>query len=188
MNIEIGVSNHHVHLNRDDLEILFGKGYELTFFKDLKQPGQFAAVEKVDVKTDKSILNGLRILGPVRDYTQVELSKTDSYILGIDPPVRSSGNLSGASVVEIVGPLGSVTKECAIIADRHIHITKEQRDEYGLNGVDEVSVKIDTVKGGIIDHVKIKESNVAYFEMHIDTDDANAFLLKNGSVVEILNK
>lgn len=186
MKVTIGVSNHHVHLTEDDFKILFGNDAKLGFVKDLNQPGQFASSEKVDIKVFEKELKGLRILGPFRSYTQVELSKTDCRYLKIDAPVRESGSLSGAVNVTIVGPKGSIERNAAIIADRHIHITKEMREAYGLVGIDKVSVKISTSKGGIFEHVKIKESPNSYYEMHIDTDDANGFLIENGIDGEII--
>lgn len=186
MKVTIGVSNHHVHLTEDDFRILFGDNAFLTKVKDLNQPGQFASDEKVDIAINGRIIKGLRILGPFRSYTQVELSQTDCRTLKISAPVRESGKLDGAALVTIVGPHGSIDRNAAIIADRHIHITKEQREEYGLLGVDEVKVLVETEKGGVFHHVKIKEAENSYFEMHIDTDDANGFLIENNTEGEIL--
>lgn len=184
MNVSIGVSNRHVHVTREDLEILFGKNYELNVKGPLKQPNQFACVETVIIKTEKDKIENVRILGPVRNYTQVELSKTDAYKLGINPPVRDSGDVENSEVVSIVGPKGVVTKPCCIIARRHIHITKEDKEKYNLPDV--VSVRIKGNRGGILDEVYVKVSEEAYFEMHIDTDEANAFLIKNNDEVEII--
>ena len=184
MKVSVGISNHHVHLTEDDLKILFG--CFLTIRNDLKQPGQFASNQIVDVIGPKGEIKGLRVLGPTRSYTQVEVSKTDCYKLGIDAPIRDSGDLENASVLTIVGPKGSISKPCGIIATRHIHLDSTIRKEKGLENIYEVSVKIPGIKGGILNHVHLKESNEAYFEMHLDTDDANAFLLKNNDEVEIL--
>lgn len=186
MKVTIGVSNHHVHVTKEDFEILFGKEVSLEKIKDLNQPGQFACSQKVDIKTEKGQLKGLRILGPFRSYTQVELSQTDCRGLKITAPVRTSGQLEGATSVEIIGPCGSIVREAAIIADRHIHITREDREKYGLMNVSSVRVAIASEKGGIFDHVMIKEAPNSYFEMHIDTDDANGFLIENGQEGEIL--
>lgn len=186
MKVTIGVSNHHVHLTEDDFKILFGNDANLGFVKALNQPGQFASSEKVDIRVGEKELKGLRILGPFRSYTQVELSKTDLRFFKINAPVRESGCLSGAAKVTIVGPVGSVERDAGIIADRHIHITKEEREQFGLTDIDEVSVKISTSKGGVFEHVKIKEAPNSYYEMHIDTDDANGFLIENGNYGEII--
>ena len=185
MKVLVGVSNHHVHLTKDDYLKLFGKN-ELTVRNLLKQPGQFASNEKVTIEGEKGSLEDITIVGPFRDYTQVEVSKTDCYKLGIDPPVRESGELEGASLVKIIGPAGEIEKECAIIANRHIHVDKKILEEKNLIGVKEVSIKIDGEKSGIINNVSLKENDEAYFELHLDTDDANAFLLKNGLEVEII--
>ena len=136
MKVTIGVSNHHVHLTEDDFKLLFGSDKELGFVKDLNQPGQFASSEKVDIKVGEKVLKDLRILGPFRSYTQVELSKTDCRFLKIDAPVRESGVLEGAASVTIIGPMASIERNCGIIADRHIHITKEQREQFGLTGIE----------------------------------------------------
>lgn len=186
MKVTIGVSNRHVHLTKEDFEILFGSDACLTKFKDINQPGQYACDERVDIKSDRGIIKGLRILGPFRSYTQVELSQTDCRILKIDAPVRLSGELDGAGVVTIVGPCGEITRSAAIIADRHIHVTREDVERLNLVGVNEVSVKVDTPKGGEFYHVKVRESDASFYEMHIDTDDANAFMIDNGQEGEII--
>lgn len=185
MEVTIGVSNHHVHVTAEDLKILFGENAELEYFKALNQPGQFASNNRVDIKTEAGVLKGLRILGPCRNYTQVELSETDCRNLKITAPVRSSGDLENATSVEIVGSKGSIIRSAAIIANRHIHITPQQRKELGLDR-DEVSVQVATEKGGTFEHVFLKESEESYFEMHIDTDDANAFLIKTGQKAKIV--
>ena len=131
MKVTVGVSNHHVHLKQSDLDILFG--CELTKKSDLKQPGQFASFEVVTIKTDKSEINNVRVLGPVRNYTQIEISKTDAYKLGLNPPVRSSGNLDNSEIVTLIGPNGSIKTDGCIIADRHIHITYEDKEKYYCN-------------------------------------------------------
>lgn len=185
MKVLLGVSNKHVHVSAEDYKVLFGN-VEMENVKDLVQPGQYASNLFVDVKTEAGELKHLRVLGPVRNYTQVELAKTDSFKLKINPPVRESGNLEGASLVTLVGPNGEVTKECAIIANRHIHVNKEIREEYGLVGVDEVKVVIPGEKGAILEHVSLKDADEAAFEFHIDTDDANATLAKTGDMLEVI--
>lgn len=187
MKISVGVSNRHVHLNQKDLELLFGKGYELEKLRDLNQPTQFASTDKVTIKTTKSQIDNVRVLGPVREYTQVEISKTDAYKLGIDPPIRNSGDLKGSETVTIIGPNGQIeAKESCIIPTRHIHMLKEQLKEYGFEGKDKLVVKVSGIKGGILDNVHLRVADNSYFEMHLDTDDANAHLIKNGDIVDIL--
>jgi len=185
MKVSVGISNHHVHLSEEDYKILF-KSQEMEIRNMLNQPGQFASNLVVDVVGPKGELKGLRVLGPCRSYTQVEVTKTDSYKLGINPPVRDSGDLEGASLLTIIGPSGTVERESGIIATRHIHVNEEIRKEQGLEGVSEVKIKINGEKGGILENVRLKDSKESYFEMHLDTDDANAFLLKNNDEVEII--
>ena len=184
MKVTVGISNHHVHLSKNDLKILFNE--ELTIKNYLNQPDQFASNQVVDVKGPKGELKGLRVLGPTRSYTQVEVSKTDCYKLGIDAPIRDSGDLEGASLLTIIGPNGSIERNCGIIATRHIHVNDKIRKEKDLEGLKEVKVKITGEKGGIIEHVHLKDTPKSYFELHLDTDDANAFLLKSNSEVEII--
>jgi len=187
MKVSIGVSNRHVHLTKEHLEILFGKGYILEKKNDLTQPGQYASTALVTIKTDKSEISNVRVLGPVRTYTQVEISKTDAYKLGLNPPVRNSGDLKDSEAITIVGPNGSIhIEEGCIIAARHIHILPNQVKSYGLEGRKKVNVKLNGEKGGIITNVYLKVSDEAFFELHLDTDDANSHLIKNGDIGEIV--
>ncbi len=187
MKVSIGVSNRHVHLTLKHLQILFGEDYKLEKRNDLNQPGQFATNSLVTLKTDKDEINNVRVLGPLREYTQVEISKTDAYKLGLNPPIRNSGDLKDSSPITIIGPKGCVKlKEGCIIATRHIHILPSQVKAYNLEGIEKVNVKINGEKGGIITNVYLKVSDESYFEMHLDTDDANAHLVKNGDIGEIL--
>jgi len=185
MKVKVGISARHVHLKEEDLQTLFGENYKLTKFKDLTQPGQYAANETVSIKTDKSSFEGVRILGPIRNYTQVEISKTDAYKLKLNPPVKSYGDLDGAETITIIGPKGEVTLSCCILPTRHIHLTNEDREKYNLKNKDKVSLKVEGDKAGIIQNVYIKESENYAFECHLDVDDANAFLIKNGDELEI---
>lgn len=185
MFVNLGVSNHHIHLTEEDYHILFGNA-PLEYQKELVQPGQYASNILVTIKTEKATIEKVRLLVPFRNYTQVELSKTDAYKLGINPPVRDSGDLSNASLVEIIGSCGSIKKECAIIANRHIHMTKEDQVRLGLEDKTEVSVKFAGEKGGVLDHVQLKVDDNYKLEMHLDTDDANAFLLKTNDQGEII--
>lgn len=188
MKVKVGVSARHVHLTKEGLEILFGKGYELHKKKDLSQPGQFASLEVVKIKTEKGEMENVRVLGPVRSYNQVEISRTDAIKLGINPPVRDSGDIKGSAPITLVGPNGVLRlDEGCILATRHIHITKEERIKYGL-AEDTVRVKIATEKGGILENVHIKELDPSTFELHLDLDDANAHLLSQGDEVEIIGE
>ena len=187
MKVTVGVSNRHVHLKLEDLKILFGENFELEKQKDLTQPGQFASTSFVTLKTVKGTIEKVRVLGPIRNYTQVEISKTDAFKLGLNPPIRNSGDLENSEGITIIGPNGEINlKEGCIIATRHIHILPEQIKQYKLEGKETVSVKLFGDKGGIIENVYLKPSNEAFFELHLDTDDANAHLVKNGDIAEII--
>lgn len=185
MEIEVGISNRHVHLCKEDYELLFGS-IEIEKFKDLKQPNQYASNSFVTIKGDKGSIEHVRVLGPLRDYTQVEVSQTDCYKLGVVAPVRSSGDLENAALISISGPLGDIERNACIIANRHIHISKKDREKYDLVNTEKVSIKVSNEKGGILDNVYIKETDEAYFEVHLDTDDANSHLLKQNDIVEII--
>jgi putative phosphotransacetylase len=188
MKIGIGISARHVHLTREDLDTLFGKNYQLKKYKELTQPGEFAAIEQVNLKTVKGEINNVRIIGPIRNYTQVEITKTDSYVFGIEPPVRDSGNLDNSAIIKIIGPNGSIEKPCCIIAERHIHMNKTDLDNFKVKPNQVVKVKVDTIKGGIMDCVYIKYSEDYKLEMHVDLDDANSHLLTNKDFVEIVKE
>lgn len=189
MNIDmnVGISNRHVHLTEDDFKKLFNNK-ELEVVKFLNQPGQFASNLKVTIKTEKSEISGVRVLGPLRDYTQVEITKTDAYKLGLNPPVRESGNLKGSEDITIIGDNEIMVKECTIIATRHIHASKEDLVKYNLDASKKYKVKINGEKGGIINNVSIKVSDKAFFEMHLDTDDGNGHLLKCGDTATIIGE
>lgn len=181
MEVVLGVSNRHVHLNEEDYKILFNN-QDLEVDRYLVQPHQFASKQFVTIKTQKSYFEHVRVLGPIRNYTQVEISKTDAYKLGINPPIRDSGDLRDASEITIIGPTGSVTKNVCIIANRHIHITEKMKKYYGFNNVNEVEVEFIGEKSTIFKNVKLKVLKEANFELHLDTDDANGSLLKTNDI------
>lgn len=185
MKVRIGVSNRHVHLTEEDYKILFGDTQALKV-KDLVQPLQYASNLVVSIKTDKNVINNVRLIMPCRNYTQVELSKTDSFYLGIEPPIRDSGDLEKASVVTIIGDCGEVIKPCAIIANRHIHINKKDRERLGLIGVEKVSFEVGNEKKALLYDVHLKESEDAVLECHLDLDDSNANFIKTGDVGQII--
>lgn len=187
--IKIGVSQRHIHLSREDLDTLFGKGYELTVKKYL-MGREFASEEVVTLvgKSLKSIEN-VRVLGPVRAKTQVEISKTDTFVLKVSPPVRPSGNVEGSERIVVVGPKGSVyLKEGVIIANRHIHLTPEYAAKHGIKDNDYVDVEVEGIKPTRFNEVQVRVRDDFNVEMHIDTDDANSTGLKNGSLVRIIKK
>lgn len=187
MKISVGISNRHIHLNQDDFEILFGKECKLEKIRDLNQPNQYASNLNLSIKGPKSVIENVRVIGPIRDYTQVEISKTDGYKLGINPPIRESGNIIGSAPVTLIGPKGELKLEYGcIIADRHIHITPKQKELYDL--VENVDIYVNREKETILKNVHLRVSEESYFELHLDTDDANGCNLKNGDIVEIIEK
>ena len=182
MKIKVGVSNRHVHLTDKDVEELFGIGYKLTKKRDLSQKGQFACEEVVTLKTDKNVIERVRVLGPTRKYTQVELLKTDSEFLGLNPPVRDSGDLDNSESITIVnGEKEIFRKNSCIIAARHIHANNEELEGYNTNDV----VSVITNDNQIIDDVHIKKDPSYSLELHVDKDEAKLFNLENGDVVKI---
>lgn len=185
--VPLGISNRHIHLCKSDLETLFGKGYELTKVKDLKQPGEFAAKEKVIIVGPKSSIEGVRVLGPLRKSTQIEVSLTDSYKLGIKPPVRDSGDLDGSPGITIVGPQGTVIlKEGVIIAARHIHLHTSEAEEFGVKNGQRVQVEVEGERAVVFKNVLLRVSPNYAKEIHLDTDEANGALLKNGDLLKVL--
>ncbi len=187
--IKVGVSQRHIHLSREDLDILFGKGYELTLLKPLMGK-EFASKEVVTLvgKSLKPIEN-VRVLGPVRKNTQVEISRTDTFVLKVSPPVRPSGEVAGSERIVVVGPKGTVyLKEGVIIANRHIHMPPCVADSYNLKDNDYVDVVVDGEKPTKFYDVQIRVRDDFDAEMHIDTDDANSSALKNGDKVRIITK
>lgn len=185
MNVTVGISNRHVHLNDEDYKLLFGDTpFEVR--NELKQPGMFASTLTVSITGSKRTIDNVRVLGPLRSYTQVEISRTDAYTLGVNPPVRDSGDLIDASEITITGPNGSITRKAAIIATRHIHVNDEIRKEHDLVGISKVSVKKVGEKGAILEDVHLKDNPLSYFELHLDTDDANALLLNQDDELEII--
>ncbi len=187
--IKVGVSQRHVHLSQEDLETLFGKGYELKVKKYL-MGREFASEEVVTLvgPSLKSIEN-VRVLGPVRKNTQVEISRTDTFVLKVSPPVRPSGKIEGSEKIVLVGPKGSVyLKEGVIIANRHIHLTPAYALNNGIADNDYVDVEIEGIKPTRFYDVQVRVRDDFNVEMHIDTDDANAAGLKNGAKVKIIRK
>ena len=185
--MKVGISNHHVHLTNEHLNILFGHDFNLEIDHMLNQPKEFASKSYVTLIGPKDKIEHVRVLGPIRNYTQIEVSKTDCYKLGIEAPVRNSNDLVGSSPIKIVGPKGSLDlKEGLIIASRHIHLTPKDVKDLNLEGINKVKIKINGIKGGILDNVYLKVNDNYKLECHLDTDDANANLLNNQDEVEII--
>jgi putative phosphotransacetylase len=188
--VPIGVSNRHIHLTEEDVYTLFGEGYQLEKIKDLKQPGQFACRETVTiVGPSMRPIEGVRVLGPVRRRSQVEISKTDSFQLKVKPPVRESGDLEGSAPITIIGPRGTITlKEGCIIANRHIHMGLADAARYGVVDGDYVTVDAVGTKRTRFYDVQVRVSSDFVLEMHVDTDDANASGIGNGTLVRIVKE
>ncbi len=186
--VPVGVSNRHIHLSSEHLEILFGKGYQLTPLKDLSQPGQFACKEQLTIiGPSLRSIEGVRVLGPVRSSSQVEISRTDSFVLKVKPPVRESGDIAGSAPITIIGPKGTVTlKEGCIIANRHIHMSEEEGKAFGLKDGDSVTVEVNGERRTTFYDVQVRVNKAFRLEMHIDTDDANAAGIGNGAKVKII--
>ena len=188
--VPIGVSNRHIHLNKADLETLFGAGYELTPLKDLSQPGQYACKELLTiVGPSLRPIENVRVLGPLRKNSQVEISATDSYVLKVKPPVRESGNLVASAPVTIIGPKGVVElPEGCIIANRHIHMSPADAQNFGVKDCDTVTVDVQGKRRTRWYDVQVRVSPDFRLEMHVDTDDANACGIGNGSKVKVVKE
>ena len=185
--IPVGISNRHVHLSREDLSDLFGAGYELTKMKDLSQPGQYACKETVTICGPKGAIEKVRILGPVRPRTQVEILSGDSFKLGIKAPARLSGDLDKTPGITIIGPRGSVqTKDGLMAAQRHIHMLPQDAARFGVHDGQNVSLEIDGIRGGILRNTIVRVTGQSGLECHIDTEEANALGLDSSSTVKII--
>lgn len=185
--IPIGVSARHVHLAQAEVEQLFGENYQLTPKFELSQPGQFAAEETVVIAGPKGSIERVRILGPARSLSQVEVSWTDAMKLGIKPPLRISGDIQGSSPVTLIGPKGSVVlNEGLIIAQAHIHMSPEDSAKFNVMDGQSVQIKVEGIRPIILSNVVIRVSERYRLEMHIDTDEANAGLIQQGTVAEIV--
>lgn len=185
--VPVGISVRHIHLQRKDIDRLFGVGHRLTVKKELSQPGQFACEETLDVVGPKGTIERVRVLGPERMESQVEVSLTDARTLGIAPPVRASGDLSGTPGILLRGPYGEVQLDRGVIvADRHIHMTPGDAVRFSVKDGDLVQVEINGEKSGTMGHVRIRVSEDYALDLHIDTDDGNAFLLKQGQPVQVI--
>lgn len=187
--VPVGVSARHIHLTQEDVETLFGKGYQLTKKKEL-MGGQFASNECCTIVGLKlRAIENVRVLGPVRNATQVEISTTDARKLGVNVPVRESGDVAGSAPVAIVGPKGAVyCREGCIVAARHIHMSPKDANAAGVGDGDYVSATVDNDRGTTFDRVKIRVDDSFTLEMHIDTDEANASEIKCGDKVRIVKK
>ena len=187
--IPVGISNRHIHLSQEDFETLFGAGATMTHFKDLSQPGQFACKEVMTIVGPGGAIERVRLLGPARKQTQVEVSVADCFKLGIKAPLRYSGDLAGSAPITIVGPKGSVNiPEGCIIALKHIHMHTDDAARLGLKDRDHVNVQTCGERNLMFQEVLIRVSDKFKLEMHVDMDEANAASLSNGDKVRIVGK
>ena len=185
--VPVGISMRHIHLSRREVDALFGRTYQLTPLRPLSQPGQFACQECLDVIGPKGVLHKVRVLGPERSAAQVELAQTDCRAIGVNAPVRSSGSTDGTAGVLLQGPKGVLSlPQGVIIADRHLHMNPAQAAAFGLADGDIVRVRVDGGKPGILDGVLVRAGERYELDLHLDTDDANAFQLRQGQLVTVL--
>ncbi|MHB8065562.1 MAG: phosphate propanoyltransferase [Ruminiclostridium sp.] len=185
--ISVGISNRHVHLSKEHLETLFGVGYSMKELFKLSQTGQYAAKEVVTLIGIKGVIEGVRILGPIRGQTQVEILMSDTYKLGIRPPIRDSGNLENTPGITILGPCGVINIQSGVIvAKRHIHLSSTEAERLKLHDQNEVRVGISGERGMVFDKVLVRVDPTFNAEFHVDMDEANAAGLKKGELVQIL--
>ncbi len=184
--IPVGVSNRHIHLSQEDLERIFGPGYQLTPTKDLSQPGQYACKETVTICGPKGAIEKVRVLGPVRSKTQIEILAGDCFKLGVKTQAKLSGDLAGTPGITIIGPKGSVeVKEGLIIAQRHIHMTLKDAENLGVHDGQIVSIQIEGPRGGLLSNVVIRANDSSALECHVDTEEANAMEISSKTKVKI---
>lgn len=173
--VPVGISNRHIHLSQADLDQLFGAGYQLTPMKELSQPGQFACKETVTICGPKGAIEKVRVLGPVRKETQIEIVAGDCFKLGVKAPAKLSGDLAGTPGITVVGPRGSVqTAQGLIVAQRHIHMAPADAQAYGVQDGQIVKIRVGGLRGGIYDNVAIRVTTSSKLECHLDTEEANA--------------
>ncbi|MEI6388056.1 MAG: phosphate propanoyltransferase [Spirochaetota bacterium] len=188
--VVVNLSNRHIHVSREDLEALFGKGHQLTKTRDLKQPGQFACDETVTIKGPKGMFEAVRILGPERKETQCEILASDVFKLGVPGcPTRESGQLEGSMGMEIVGPAGSVKKDKGlIIAKRHIHFDPPAAALFGVVDKELVSIRVGGERSAIFENVVCRVHPTYALECHLDFDEGNAVGIGNGTMGEVLRQ
>lgn len=185
--IPVGISNRHIHLSKKDLTNLFGEDYKMTKLKDLSQPGQYACKETLTICGPRGAIEKVRILGPIRSKTQVEVLAGDCFSLGVAPHTRLSGNLSNTPGITLIGPKGSVQlEEGLIVAQRHIHMTPKDAKDFEVHDGQIVSIQFDDLRGGIYNNVAIRANDDCALECHIDIDEANAMIISSKSKIKII--
>jgi len=187
--VPLGISNRHIHLSKEHITALFGEGYELQGIKDLSQPGQFACKEVVTVVGSKGVLQGVRILGPARKQTQVELSQTDARQLGINAPLRESGDVNGTPGCIIIGPKGPLMiDQGCIIAKTHVHFHTDDGARLNIKDGEKIDLLVKGEKTVCFCGVTARVGDTMKLDFHLDTDEANAALAKNGDIAYIVNR
>lgn len=187
MKITVGISNRHAHLTQEQIEALFGQGYQLTFYRNIKQPDEFVSKEKIDVVGPKGTLKGVRILGPAREKAQIEMTLTNAREIGVEAMIRVSTHVEGSQGVTLVGPAGTYElPEGVIAAVRHLHMTPEEARALNLEEGQWVAVETTGDRGVIFKNVIVRIDELFSLELHVDTDEANAAGLKNGDEVKLL--
>lgn len=188
MKIKVGVSNRHIHLSEEDFKNLF-ENTKFYSIKDLSQEGEFMSNLTVNISTEKATINNVRVVGPIRNHTQVEISMSDAIKLGINPPIKMSGDFDDAADIMLSSSNRKIiAKNSCILAHRHIHCKTSELEKYGLKDGQILSIKVGGIRGGILNNVIVKSKESFNLELHLDTDEANAFNLKNGDEVEILEE
>ncbi|WP_373598453.1 phosphate propanoyltransferase [Paraclostridium bifermentans] len=187
MKLPIALSNRHVHLSQADIETLFGAGHELVELKPLSQPGQYACEEKVDLVGPKGTIKGVRVLGPARPNTQVEISLSDGFALGVKAPIKESGDIAGTPGVKLVGPAGEVElTEGVIVASRHIHMSLDDAAKFGVEDKQIVKVRTFGPRSVVFENVLVRANANFALEMHVDVEEGNAAAVRNGEEVELI--
>ncbi|MGL4849647.1 MAG: phosphate propanoyltransferase [Clostridium sp.] len=185
--IPVGISNRHIHLAQREVDALFGKGYSLTKLKDLSQPGEFACKETITICGPKGAIEKVRVLGPIRSKTQVEISLGDSIKTGVAPSVRLSGDLKNTSGIALVGTMGSaLIQEGVIVAQRHIHMTNSDAQHFNVSDGEVVSIEVDGIRGGILKNVNIRTNDNFKLECHLDVEEANSLGITSKSKIKIV--
>ncbi|HLS07083.1 MAG TPA: phosphate propanoyltransferase [Bacillota bacterium] len=189
MKIPVGVSNRHVHLSEEHVEQLFGKGYELQKFRDLTQPGQYAAIETVTILGPKGFINNVRVLGPIREETQVEISKTDGFTLGVHPPVRLSGSIDNTPGLTLIGPEGYVViDKGTIVAKNHVHMSPDEAKQFSVDDHDTLMLKTLTDRPMILPEVIVRVNDQFKLDCHLDLDEGNAANVRTGDELAVVGK
>lgn len=185
--VMVGISNRHGHLTSEHTQVLFGPGHKLTPLRQLLQPDQFATKETVTVATEMGMIRNVRLIGPERSYTQVELARTDCYQLGLSPPMRQSGELDETPGCVLLGPKGSVVIDHGVVmAGRHLHCHTSEGTALGLTNRQIIKARVAGPRGGIIDNLLVRVGEIHKLEAHLDTDEGNALGLKSGDTIELL--